>query len=295
MVVTRLDHDANIRPWVQAAEAAGARCGGRSSTRETGDLPVDRGRRSRAARTRLVAVHRRLQPARHPPRRRRDRGRGPRGGCAAVRRRRPSDPARPGRRERRSAPTSTPARRTSSSARTSGPSSPTHDLLKTLEPDKLVPSTDAVPERFELGTLPYELLAGTSATVDFIAGLLPDGAATRGARRCWPRWRTVEDARGPAVRPAARRAGEPRRRDGCTAGRRTGRRPRFSRWRAGPGGGLRSGWLRAGQRTRRELLRDRGFTLGRSRRHRRRARGLAPYTDDDDVDRLLAGVADLCR
>jgi selenocysteine lyase/cysteine desulfurase len=44
-------------------------------------------------------------------------------------------------------------------------------LLETLRPDKLLPSTDAVPERFELGTLPYELLAGTTAAVDFIAGL----------------------------------------------------------------------------------------------------------------------------
>ena len=42
-------------------------------------------------------------------------------------------------------------------------------LLETLRPDKLVPSTDAVPERFELGTLPYELLAGATAAVDLIA------------------------------------------------------------------------------------------------------------------------------
>jgi cysteine desulfurase family protein (TIGR01976 family) len=53
-------------------------------------------------------------------------------------------------------------------------------LLETLNPDKLLPSTDAVPERFELGTLPYELLAGTTAAVDFIAGL---GGALSGTRR----------------------------------------------------------------------------------------------------------------
>jgi selenocysteine lyase/cysteine desulfurase len=47
------------------------------------------------------------------------------------------------------------------------------ELLETLRPDKLLPSTDAVPERFELGTLPYELLAGTRAAVDFLAGLGP--------------------------------------------------------------------------------------------------------------------------
>ena len=44
-------------------------------------------------------------------------------------------------------------------------------LLETLRPDKLVPSTDVVPERFELGTLPYEMLAGVTAAVDLIASL----------------------------------------------------------------------------------------------------------------------------
>ena len=45
-----------------------------------------------------------------------------------------------------------------------------------------LPSTDAVPERFELGTLPYELLAGTTAAVDFLAGLDPDATGTRRER-----------------------------------------------------------------------------------------------------------------
>ncbi|MGL5912048.1 MAG: aminotransferase class V-fold PLP-dependent enzyme, partial [Phycicoccus sp.] len=40
-----------------------------------------------------------------------------------------------------------------------------------IRPDKLLPSSDAVPERFELGTLPYELLAGATAAVDVIASL----------------------------------------------------------------------------------------------------------------------------
>jgi selenocysteine lyase/cysteine desulfurase len=44
-------------------------------------------------------------------------------------------------------------------------------LLERLRPQKLLPSPDVVPERFELGTLPYELLAGTTAAVDFLAGL----------------------------------------------------------------------------------------------------------------------------
>ena len=52
-------------------------------------------------------------------------------------------------------------------------------LLETLRPDKLVPSTDAVPERFELGTLPYELLAGSTAAIDFIAGVASDTGSRR--------------------------------------------------------------------------------------------------------------------
>ena len=52
-------------------------------------------------------------------------------------------------------------------------------VLEQLRPDKLLPSTDLVPERFELGTLPYELLAGTTAAVDFLAALAPDTSAGR--------------------------------------------------------------------------------------------------------------------
>jgi cysteine desulfurase family protein (TIGR01976 family) len=53
------------------------------------------------------------------------------------------------------------------------------ELLESLHPDKLLPSTDDVPERFELGTLPYELMAGTTAAVDFIAALGGEGATRR--------------------------------------------------------------------------------------------------------------------
>lgn len=53
------------------------------------------------------------------------------------------------------------------------------ELLASLEPDKLLPSSNEVPERFELGTLPFELLAGTTAAVDFLAGVV----ATSGSRR----------------------------------------------------------------------------------------------------------------
>ena len=45
------------------------------------------------------------------------------------------------------------------------------DRLDQLRPAKLVPAPDAVPDRFERGTPAFELLAGVTAAVDWIAGL----------------------------------------------------------------------------------------------------------------------------
>src|SRR5919202_200082 len=45
------------------------------------------------------------------------------------------------------------------------------ELLEELRPDKLLPSPDEVPERFELGTLPFESLAGVRAAADYVCGL----------------------------------------------------------------------------------------------------------------------------
>ena len=53
------------------------------------------------------------------------------------------------------------------------------DVLEQLRPDKLSPAPDNIPERFELGTLPYELMAGTTAAIDFISSIVP----TNGTRR----------------------------------------------------------------------------------------------------------------
>ena len=54
------------------------------------------------------------------------------------------------------------------------------ELLEGIRPDKLATSTDSVPERFEFGTLPYEQLAGVTAAIDFLAALVP-GSPTVGA------------------------------------------------------------------------------------------------------------------
>jgi cysteine desulfurase family protein (TIGR01976 family) len=45
------------------------------------------------------------------------------------------------------------------------------ELLADLGPDKLRPSPDTVPERWELGTLPFESLIGVRAAADFVLAL----------------------------------------------------------------------------------------------------------------------------
>ena len=51
------------------------------------------------------------------------------------------------------------------------------DLLEELRPDKLRPSPDDIPDRFELGTLPFEALAGVATAAEFMLSL--DRAALR--------------------------------------------------------------------------------------------------------------------
>jgi selenocysteine lyase/cysteine desulfurase len=56
IVVSRLDHDANVRPWVQAAARAGATVRWADVDVDTGELPVDQYDGLVSERTRLVAV-----------------------------------------------------------------------------------------------------------------------------------------------------------------------------------------------------------------------------------------------
>ena len=52
-------------------------------------------------------------------------------------------------------------------------------LLNSLENERLLPSTSAVPEKFEFGTLPYEIMAGCTAAINFIAEMAPGAGTTR--------------------------------------------------------------------------------------------------------------------
>ncbi|MFJ9541123.1 cysteine desulfurase-like protein [Streptomyces sp. NPDC101225] len=181
VVVTRLDHDANIRPWVQAAEQAGATVRRADFDPATGELTADDIRAVLSGRTRLVAVTAASNLI------------GTRPAVAEIARL---------------------AHEAGALCYVDGVHHTAHtlvdleslgadffvcsaykflgphhgilaarpELLETLRPDKLLPSTDVVPERFELGTLPYEFLAGTAAAVDFLAGLDPSATGTRRER-----------------------------------------------------------------------------------------------------------------
>lgn len=181
VVVTRLDHDANIRPWVIAAEQAGAVVRWAPFDPESAELAVDAVTELIGPRTKLVAVTaasnlfgtmpdvRAIADAAHNA-----------GALVYV----------DGVHYTAHVGVDVAALGgdffACSPYKFCGPhlgvvaASPS--LLESVHPDKLLPATDAVPERFELGTLPYELLAGVTAAVDFLAGLDPAATGDRRSR-----------------------------------------------------------------------------------------------------------------
>ncbi len=180
VVVTRLDHDANIRPWVQAAEARGVAVRWANFDPATGELPVGAVTGLLSDRTRLVAVTAASNLL------------GTRPDIPAIAAAVHETPALlyvDGVHLTPHAPVDVTALGADfygcSPYKFLGPHlglvAAAPELLETLHPDKLAPSTNAVPERFELGTLPYELLAGTTAAIDFLADLVP-GDGTRRQR-----------------------------------------------------------------------------------------------------------------
>jgi cysteine desulfurase family protein (TIGR01976 family) len=177
IVVSQLDHDANVRPWVQAAEQAGATVRWAAVDPDTGELPAGQYQDLISEHTRLVAVT----------------------AASNIIGTRPDVPAITRLAKAAGALSyvdgvhATPhgpidVRElgadfyATSAYKWSGPhigavvADP--DLLAGLRPDKLKPSPDEVPDRFELGTLPFASLAGVSAAVAHLASLtdLPDAA-----------------------------------------------------------------------------------------------------------------------
>ncbi|HEY0641523.1 MAG TPA: cysteine desulfurase-like protein [Pseudonocardiaceae bacterium] len=172
VVVTRLDHDGNIRPWVHAARDAGATVRWADFDPASGVLDVGDVTAVLSPRTRLVAVTAASNLL------------GTRPDVAAIAAAAHSHGALVYVDGVHLTPHALVDRAAlgadfyaCSPYKFLGPhlgfvvAAP--ELLTTLEADRLLPMTDAVPERFELGTLPYELLAGCTAAIDFLAGLVP--------------------------------------------------------------------------------------------------------------------------
>ncbi|CAM5369593.1 cysteine desulfurase-like protein [Streptomyces griseus] len=170
------------------------------------------------------------------------------------------------------------------------------ELLDTLRPDKLAPSTDAVPERFELGTLPYESMAGTRAAVDFLASLGAGADAGAGRRERLRSAYAAIDAHETALRVYIEKA--VRELGGVTVRSRAAERtPTLlltfeGRDAADAYRALARSGVHAPAGSFYALEASRHLGLGDSGGLRV---GLSAYNDMDDVERLLTGLSDFLR
>jgi cysteine desulfurase family protein (TIGR01976 family) len=187
IVVSRLDHDSNIRPWIQAAARVGVVVRWAEADLETGELPAAQYADLVGPRTRLVAVTAASNAI------------GTRPDVAAIAGHAHSVGALcyvDGVHATPHVPVDVTALGAdfyaTSAYKWAGPhvaaviAAP--ELLETIWPDKLAPSSNSVPWRFERGTLPFADLAGMAAAVDHLASLapaLPSGnySAPPGSRR----------------------------------------------------------------------------------------------------------------
>ena len=173
IIVSRLDHDANIRPWMTAADRVGARVVWLDFDPATAQVSIDAVATALSPRTKLLTIT----------------------GASNLVGTRPDIAAITALARTAGVLTYIDAVHLAAHARISyttlgadfiacspykflgphmGALIAAPSLLESLSPDKLAPSTMDVPERFELGTLPYELLAGVTAAVDVLAELVPD-------------------------------------------------------------------------------------------------------------------------
>jgi cysteine desulfurase family protein (TIGR01976 family) len=293
VVVTRLDHDANIAPWVQAAARAGATVRWAEVDPATGDLGSAQFGDLIGERTRLVAVTAASNVL------------GTRPDVAAI-----TAMARAaGALSYVDGVHATPHGPVdvrelgadfyaTSAYKWSGPhvgavvADPA--LLDTLAPDKLRPAPDSVPDRFEWGTLPFADLAGVTAAVDHLAALAGEPPG-------WPRRERLTAAMATAqaheqelfgvllggleAMEHVTTYGKPARRTATAYFTVVGRTPRevaehLARRRVNVWNGHNYAW----ELTAVLGIRDSGSAV--------RA-GLVHYNDRSDVDRLLAAVTEL--
>jgi cysteine desulfurase family protein (TIGR01976 family) len=183
IVVSRLDHDSNIRPWIQAAARAGVVVHWAEADLVSGELPAAQYADLIGPRTRLVAVTAASNAI------------GTRPDVASIAAAAHAVGALcyvDGVHATPHVPVDVAGLAAdfyaTSAYKWSGPhlaavvAAP--ELLETVWPDKLAPSSNAVPWRFERGTLPFADLAGVTAAVDHLASLAPgDSAVSVTSRR----------------------------------------------------------------------------------------------------------------
>jgi len=303
VILTRLDHDANIRPWVQAAERVGAHVRWADFDPATGELPVESVTDLITDRTRLVAVTAAsnligtipdvtaIAAAAHDA-----------GALVYV------DGVHYTAHELPDLAALGVDFFSCSPYKFLGPHcgvlAARPDLLESIAPDKLLPSTNVVPERFEFGTLPYEQLAGVTAAVEVIAGFVApsstgvasidaeqaDAAGTRRARLA----RSYRALHAHERRLLTRLEQGIAELPGTTVHSRAARRtPTLLLTFAGHEASavtarLAEAKVLAPSSNFYALEASRRLGLGDAGGLRV---GLAPYTDDDDIDRLLTGLA----
>jgi cysteine desulfurase family protein (TIGR01976 family) len=294
IVLTRLDHDANVRPWVQAAASADVRVRWADPIRPSLDLPTEVVTANLGPRTRLVAVTaasnvlgtrpdvRGIADAAHQV-----------GALVFV----DGVHATPhGVVDVRAAGADFWA---TSAYKWSGPHlaavAADPALLADLHPDKLDSVDDVVPDRFERGTPPFAQHAGLTAAVDHLAGLVPtDHPAAPRRQRIVAAMAAVEAYEATLLRrlldglaemPRVHRIGAPARQAPTVWFRVDGHTPdevaeHCARARINVWSGHNYAWELAGLLG----IRDSGSAV--------RA-GMSCYTNASDVDRLLEALADL--
>jgi cysteine desulfurase family protein (TIGR01976 family) len=170
IVCTRLDHDANVRPWLIAAERAGATVRFAEPDAETLELPVSAIEASLSERTRWVAVTAASNAVGTIP------------DVAAI----VAAAHAAGAHTYVDAVHATPHRRLDvaaldtdvlvcSSYKWFGPHAgilcARPELLEELTPDKLRPAPDTIPSRWETGTQSFEAIAGIRAAAEYMLEL----------------------------------------------------------------------------------------------------------------------------
>jgi cysteine desulfurase family protein (TIGR01976 family) len=292
VVVSRLDHDANVRPWLQVAARAGVRVRWVDVDLPSGELPAGQYDALLSERTRLVAVTAASNVI------------GTRPDVAAIAARAHRVGALvyvDGVHATAHGPVDMAALGAdfyaTSAYKWSGPHIgavvATPELLATVRPDKLASSPDDVPWRFETGTGAFADLAGVVAAVDHLAALDPDVTGTR-RERLLASLRAAEEyeqdlfqamVNGLTALPGVTLYGNAAHRTATVYFTAAGHTPsQVADHLAQRGINVWNGHNYAWELTGALGIRDSGSAV--------RA-GLVHYNDQSDVDRLLAGVAEL--